>query len=383
MADPEVWVLVAVVVLVLVAAAVAVVLLVGVHRKAPQAPQAPQAAAATAVGAQIAGPTAAYAKAFPVKNPKKLILMSYVTWHGLGPKKPTMQSARWRCSWGEPAIGPYHNDDQRVVDYHTDALVYAGVDAVLFDLTNNCGDNNVGVETGMFFFCDRQIARKKAGLTYLKYAVHTGQCMGFKGAHCEIPNGPLMPEKVEQMYQELVVKRDPELYVTYLGKPLFCIGFLPQCQAEVRAKFASETRFTLRFYTIYTAWGGITDIWGWENGPETWRDPSVSLYNGKPESATITSAVRHSTWNNTGTVHNNNGDTFRTQWDAVIKTNPPMVILQSWNQWNTDIRSSTCTTGGENWDADRTTDLEPMKGGHGDLYVQILREKAIKYKSKV
>ena len=341
-------------------------------KKPPETPKKPPN--------NIPAPTAAYAKPFPASNPnKKLILMSYVTWHGLG--KPNI--GRWRCSWAEPAVGAYANDNVKVIDYHTDALVYAGVDAVLFDLTNNCGNNNVGVETGMYAFCDRQIARKKAGQTFLRYAVHTGQCMGRPNdAACEIPKGQLMPQKVEQMYQELIVKRDPDLYVKHLGKPLFCVGFLPPCEAEVRARFASEKRFTIRFYTIYTAWGGRTDVWGWENGPETWRDPSVSLYNGRPESATITSAVRHGTWNNTGTVHNNKGNTFRIQWDAVIKKNPPVVIIQSWNQWNTDKRSAICTIGGENWDQDRTTDIEPMKGGHGDLYVQILREKAAIYKSR-
>ena len=317
---------------------------------------------------------------FPIKTSSKKVLINYWTVHGEGGKRTLWFGGEFNCTWGEPAIGYYLDDDPAAIDQHTDWLVWAGVDAVLFDWTNNCGSNNLGVERGTYAFCDRQAVRKRAGKPFVRYAVHTGQCMG-TGPGCSIPEGPLMPQKVDQVYNDLLVKRDPDLYFKHEGKPLVCVGFLPQCEAIVRAKFAKEKRFTVRFLTIFN---NGKDVWGWENSARDWRSPPVSVSKGKPECATVTSAVRDGTWKSSGTVPNNGGATFRTQFEAVIKKRPAVVFVQSWNQWNTNDTSK-CraggTAGGENWDAGRTTDIEPMKGGHGDMYLRLLREMVIKFKA--
>lgn len=72
----------------------------------------------------------------------------------------------WSNSWATPQLGFYRSDDLNVIDQHTEWLVDAGVDYVLFDWTNNCNryrDGNLGIdhlEDATLVFAQRQKFRQ-------------------------------------------------------------------------------------------------------------------------------------------------------------------------------------------------------------------------------
>ena len=69
------------------------------------------------------------------------------------------------------------------------------------------------------------------------------------------------------------------------------------------------------------------------------------------------------------------GQTFRDALDFALNSGVPIIIVQAFNQW------TGCTANpGENMDQERSTDIEPMLGGHGNLYMTILKEYVEKFK---
>jgi len=86
-------------------------------------------------------------------------------------------------------------------------------------------------------------------------------------------------------------------------------------------------------------------------------------------------------WLNDGSVFGvpaiprNNGQTFRDQLDKAIDAGVRVILVQSFNEW-----TGCPDNPGEEMDSERSNDIEPMKGGHGDLYIRILKSKVEKFK---
>jgi hypothetical protein len=49
-----------------------------------------------------------------------------------------------------------------------------------------------------------------------------------------------------------------------------------------------------------------------------------------------------------------------------------------WNQWTGCPENHSGHN--ENWNQEYSLDIEPMQGGHGDLYLDILKEQVARYK---
>lgn len=75
------------------------------------------------------------------------------------------------------------------------------------------------------------------------------------------------------------------------------------------------------------------------------------------------------------TIGRNNGNTFRSLWKSAKDSNVSIVMVQAFNQW-TGCQSNP----GENYTPEMSTDIEPMQGGFGDLYLRILAQEIQKFK---
>jgi hypothetical protein len=303
---------------------------------------------------------------------------------------PTNWTNTGGCIWAEPELGWYKSADPAVIDQHTEWLVNNGADFVMFDWSNNCdnsGSNIQLIESNSIAFAERQVWRKQNGLSTIKYSVFMGTCGNCDNA--TNGNSYAIAERVKQGFLD-----DPNkasLYWNFKGKP-FLGSFVLLC--ETKGIQFSHPSFT---YRPITTGNGSTDrgiFWSWEESAPD--NAGYSTYNGEKEAITILAAYRGTGsapgvvpqypnglpgWLNDGTVFGNktyprnNGQTFRDAFDYAISQNTPVIMIQSFNEWTGCV-----ATPGEEMDLERSNDLEPMKGGHGDLYLRILKEKAEKYK---
>ncbi len=317
-------------------------------------------------------------------NADKEVGVYYSNWFSF----PTSWPNKGGCTWAEPELGWYESADLMVIDQHTEWLADAGVDFVVFDFSNNCGteDGNRAknqhlwaIEDNAMAFVERQVWRKKNGMSFLKYAVFLGGC----GVDANFTNG-FFTNKGNQIYNYYLT--DPEkreLYFELNDKP-----FLGIWGPENLTPNVSHPDFTCQ--KIGSGLGkhnlnyNHSSYWSWEE----YTNPGYSMYNGMPECMTVQAGLRGTGginlpgWLNDGqygfgniTVPRNNGQTFRDQLDLAIKADVRIIMVQSFNEW-----TGCPDNPGEEMNPERSNDIEPMKGGHGDLYMRILKSKVRKFK---
>lgn len=124
--------------------------------------------------------------------PGKLVGVFYSSWFPF----PTNWPDTGGCTWGTPLLGYYASGNASVIDAHTDWLVGAGVDFLLFDWSNNCGNvdgdrttniNLWDIEDNTYAFAQRQIWRRQQGKPTLQFGIFLGTC----GDCSNIANGVL------------------------------------------------------------------------------------------------------------------------------------------------------------------------------------------------
>lgn len=95
---------------------------------------------------------------------QKLVGMYYSTWFPF----PSQWLDSGGCTWAEPLLGSYSSSDPNVIDTHTTWLTEAGVDFIMIDWSNNCGnadgnrDNNENlwaIEDNTLAFAQRQVGQ--------------------------------------------------------------------------------------------------------------------------------------------------------------------------------------------------------------------------------
>ena len=356
---------------------------------------APQTGNGTAAPQTGNGTAAPQTSPIPPKNPNRQVGMYYETWFG----PPPANIWGLNCNWGTPKLGKYESADPKIIDQHTEWMVDAGIDFVCIDWSNNCfymPDGSVQhkhIEDSTYAFAKRQAQRKREGKSYVEYCVFIGSCKdaidpstnGPPG--CSLVHGPNgMKKKADQIYDQYI--RDPDigpLYWNLDGKP-FLASFVLFCEEE--AKTWSHPKFTYRpmvadikeRYAKSIFWSWIENRFdqGYTVGPD-----------GKVECVTVNPMLR-GTWPpdenpNPGpgkmqSVGRKNGNTFKRMWDFAISLKPRIVMVGHWNQW-VGCSDKGATLGNENWDQEYSTDIEPMQGGHGNLYLQILKEQVAKFKN--
>ena len=293
------------------------------------------------------------------------------------------------CTWAEPALGWYESANNAVIDQHTEWLVASGIDFVCFDWSNNCdnsGSNIQDIENNSEAFAARQVWRKQNGYKTIKYCVFIGTC----GNCNNVSNGVVATEASRVQSKFLNDPNRAALYWNLNGKPflgLFCLT------CETQGASYTNPVFTFRPMTGSKS-GNRGIFWAWEEKSPT--EAGYSTYNGNKEAMTVEPAYRGTGcapnvvpqypnglpgWLNDGTVFGNktiprnSGQTFRDALDFALNSGVPIIIVQAFNQW------TGCTANpGENMDQERSTDIEPMLGGHGNLYMTILKEYVEKFK---
>ncbi len=286
------------------------------------------------------------------------------------PENPAFGPRQHFHHWGESELGYYVSDDAYVIRRHVSMLNDAGVDVLIFDVTNAVTYEKVYLKICKIF----TDIRARGG--------HTPQL-------CFMANSRSI-QTVKNLYDQFYSKTlYPDLWFRWKGKPLIMAKMTEDDQEH-----SQEVRdfFTMRYCW---AWTGGKDIWNWvDSCPQKygWHESSDI-----PEEVSV-AAAQHATTNIGRSFHDGKqppynqyhlsgtegqGLCFAEQWRRALEIDPEFVFVTGWNEWVAQrfiCGQDGCpnflghrTQSGETWFVDQynqeySRDIEPMKGGHGDHY---------------
>lgn len=307
--------------------------------------------------------------------------------------------------WGEPEIGYYLNTEEWVIRRHAYQLADAGVDVIIFDVTNNRTFPDVYLPVCEVWRKMRAEGERTPDIAFLG---------------SEISVNTLWDEFYEKgMY--------PDLWFYWKGKPLLLYGHHEQPQRNKVNDIVFRDDI-LNFFSLRQSWAWTSLPW-YDDGQDEWpwvdHFPQTIGWHENPEIAeNVPVAVGQHPLSNIGrsfhhfhqpetdqydlTPLTGQGMHFQEQWDWAIEVDPEFVFVTGWNEWTAGAqemrepiipnllkwdfypgahlgRAGKPIKLGDKYFIDQynqeySRDIEPMVGGHTDNYYYQLIDNVRKYK---
>jgi hypothetical protein len=281
--------------------------------------------------------------------------------------------------WGEPYFGYYLSDDEWVIMKHAQLLSDAGVDVLVFDVTNS-------------------LAYLPQVFTLCKIFSHL-QEMGWSVPKVAFLTNTKHAATTEKIYEGFYKPGHYEkLWFYWKGKPLL-MGNNEGLSTEIQQFFNFRRSWA---WTEGQEWfGDGKDKWPWiDHYPQNygWHESP-----DQPEQITVASA-QHPISNIGRSYHNgqqppadklatDQGLFFEEQWKRAHEVDPEFVFITGWNEWVamrfSDGRAKNMMgkpiEKGEVFFVDQyneefSRDIEPLKGGFQDNYYYQMISNIRKYK---
>ncbi|PWM44201.1 MAG: hypothetical protein DBX47_05955 [Clostridiales bacterium] len=280
--------------------------------------------------------------------------------------------------WGKPVFGYYRSGEPWVVNRHIEMLSSAGIDYILFDVTN------------AIVYQDSYFTVLKA----LRKYKDEGWNVPKIGFYTHFYSSSTMTEVYNTLYSNsLYTAKYGDLYYAPNGKPLI-IGDNPT--AEVAANMDVRPSY----WPQQGEWGTLDDYgyqgfpWiEWVFEPYMHADKTICVSvaqhrNGGFSFAPITPhTALPRTGNNWGrgtdAAGNRNedsyglGQNFQRQWDIALEKGATTVFMTGWNEW-TVTKDNSVDAGGviyfcDQYNPEFSRDIEPVTGGFEDsFYLQMI-----------
>ena len=299
--------------------------------------------------------------------------------------------------WGEPLFGYYLSDDPFVCRKHAQMLSDAGVDLVVFDVTNGHAH-----EKGFRALCDALLALRKSGARTPGFA--------FFCPLSAIPSVRMRAfgETVRRLYRTVYKPRlYEELWFRWKGKPLI-MAHPSYCDVAGRGSAeATEMRgfFSFRAPVTGTHYkksppGGV---WAWIDAFPQWlytdadgnaEMTAVSVAQNSKADRSVgcmsSGEVRGRNWHDGANDKSPEslafGLNFQEQWNHALKMDPPLLFVVGWNEWRAMRLHSWHGHGKpggafvDQFNAEFSRDCEPVRGEWGDAYLWQLTSYIRRYK---
>ena len=293
--------------------------------------------------------------------------------------------------WGKPLFASTHGDgtiknnyvfyfngdpnqtNNALLDNHADLITQAGIDFIVLDFTNGALDFPDGPSyiSATKALCKRWQERMNAGLPVPKIVFFVKDEVAL--------------DVVESTFFN-VYRQD--MFYTYLNKKLLltAMPFMNLSQGDPGQPAVP----THGKYANYTA----RHCWGLDNSGSYWQfkvnsdvPPPPFYYNGQPEQMSVPVATQ-ATYMTTDGVNpsagakgRSNGDYFVKYMDAAINANVKFAFIHSWNEWITgNWGQQSAPHFVDQWLQEYSSDIEPMTGGHGWYYYDLMKTKIAQFK---
>lgn len=269
--------------------------------------------------------------------------------------------------WGEPLLGFYVANDEWVIRKHAQMLSDAGVDVIVFDVTNGFSYRAIYMNVLRIYAEIRAAGGRTPSVAFLTNSAH----------------GTV----VRQLYADLYAKGlYKDLWFVWKGKPLL-MSSSENLTDEIKAFFTLRRSWA---WTKGQPWfGDGSDRWPWlDHTPQQygWHESP-----DKPEQIVVSTA-EHPDSDRGKSFHDGSnplphrtelGLYFAEQWQRALEVDPEFVFITQWNEWiamrftNNEIHRPSYA--GEkaydpegifvdDFNAEYNRDIEPMRGGYGDNY---------------
>jgi hypothetical protein len=265
--------------------------------------------------------------------------------------------------WGEPLFGYYLSADPWVLRRHAQLLSAAGIDTLIFDVTNGPTYPDVYNKLCEVF---TQIRGSGGRTPHIAFMVNTQA-----------------GETARRIYLDLYKPgRFRDLWFFWQGKPLL-ICDPNEADAELRSFFTLR-RAHWPFTQVNTpyAWhweAAHPQVYGYTTDPKRPEEVNVSVaQNLRARDGQVTNMsagnARGRGFANGKADHAatavDRGANFAEQWQRAISLDPPFVMVTGWNEW---IAGRFGEPGKrvefvDQFNQEYSRDIEPMKGGHADHY---------------
>lgn len=310
--------------------------------------------------------------------------------------------------WGEPECGYYLSNEKWMIRRHAQQLSDAGVDVIIFDVTNDRTYAEVYLPVCEVYSEMRSIGERTPAIAFL-------------GSEISVNNIWI------EFYQKALYS---DLWFRWKGKPLILFGQheIPTRKLNNDVIFPDEIR---NFFTIRQSWAWTslpwyqTTPWGKDKWPWVDHYPQTAGWHESPDKPEmIPVAVGQHPLSNIGrsfhnfsqppadkydlTPYTDQGLCFQEQWSRALEVEPEFVFVTGWNEWSAgsqvmgpDINKSLqvwkfypgahlgkagkeLKTGDhyfiDQYNQEFSRDIEPMTGGHTDNYYYQLMANIRKYK---
>jgi hypothetical protein len=327
----------------------------------------------------------------PVK-PDKTVGIFYFLWnegqnpvHDLtkilaaDPENPKFGPEQSFHHWAEPLFGYYKQDDRYVIRKHLQMLTDAGVDVLLLDVTNALTYDTV----------------RDSLLSVMDEMNATGQ----RTPKIAFLTNAASVQTVEHLYQSFYkAGKGRSHWAEWLGKPLLLAP---------SEGLSDELR---KFFTIRQSWawsigswfGDGRDKWtwldhspqkpGWHESPE--KPEQISVCTAQHATTAIGRSYQAGVQPPPSQQRSAEGIYFAEQWKRALEVDPPFLLITGWNEWvaqrfidakgEGSVAGVPLKPGGsifvDQYSAEFSRDIEPVKGGFGDAYLYQMVANIRKYK---
>ncbi len=311
--------------------------------------------------------------------PDKYVGMFYATWFNgtefcgdqASACPPTFpeEVPQWTYRyWGNPQGGKYLSTDIDRIHRHADQMAAAGVDFIVVDYSNN-NITQPNLDAGLGPLLDTYQARYQQGRPTPKIVVFM----------------PAIAAQIATLHASYYANHDSHIFFRYQGKPLL----LYRADQSGSCPGNACSHFTTR-----GMWGlmGHGNSWSFmEHSPQSFYSSG-----GRAEQISVAPAQQTNwmsnihgnppphgrAWNkHTGANDGWYGQNFWDQWGRAISVNPRFIVVRGWNEWAA-LKTGLDSQGGftDEYNQEYSNDIEPMSGGHGDYFVELLARRVADWK---
>ena len=264
--------------------------------------------------------------------------------------------------WAKPAQGYYRSTDLAAAKNNLILLGEADVDFIILDYTNANDSYVSNTAMGKVWMFDPLDTLCRATLELRAEGYRTPYIVAWCGAS----EGPM----IRALYDRYYTENNPyaDCFVYWEGKPFMIY-------TQNTDSFPCPELFTVRH------------MWGLTNEP-CWRFLNVRNRNTAYEQGGVVEQISvavasQETYMSMSTAHGRNGGKFfYDQWKEAFHVHPKVVTITWWNEWTAQrfiVDGQTAFV--DNYNQEYSRDIEPMEGGHGDLYYQWMKQYIAAYKA--